>query len=163
MISWFRNLLSKCILHRYTTQARGAAGCCRRRAPSLAEASASTSAPVPAPDPGARWQGLNNRPLYKPQLSCLFYLVLPRKQANKCLRLASSKALRWTIVSPWLSGGSGKSAPPCVPVDMEPLTRGCGPGCTEDGIHYNNATYDAAAQIVFNGLRIAWQHHGGRR
>ena len=25
---------------------------------------------------------------------------------------------------------------------------------TEDGIHYNNATYDAAAQIVFNALRL---------
>jgi hypothetical protein len=29
---------------------------------------------------------------------------------------------------------------------------GCGPACTHDGMHYSNATYDAAFQIWANNL-----------
>ena len=29
---------------------------------------------------------------------------------------------------------------------------GCGPSCTHDGLHYSNATYDAAFQIWANNL-----------
>ncbi|CAL5218696.1 g407 [Coccomyxa viridis] len=35
-------------------------------------------------------------------------------------------------------------------VDMHHLTQGCGPSCTHDGLHYSNATYDAALQIWAN-------------
>ncbi len=31
----------------------------------------------------------------------------------------------------------------------------CGDGCTMDGIHYGNATYDAALQIVLNRVLLA--------
>lgn len=33
------------------------------------------------------------------------------------------------------------------------IAAGCGPRCTADGIHYSNATYDAALQIWGNNLR----------
>ncbi|CAL8470181.1 g9723 [Coccomyxa elongata] len=32
-------------------------------------------------------------------------------------------------------------------VDLHHLTQGCGPTCSHDGLHYSNATYDAALQI----------------
>lgn len=31
---------------------------------------------------------------------------------------------------------------------------GCGPECTHDGLHYSNATYDAALQIWMNSLLV---------
>ena len=43
-----------------------------------------------------------------------------------------------------------------VPVDLGAITASCGEECTEDGIHYAPASYDAAAQIVANALRAAW-------
>lgn len=51
----------------------------------------------------------------------------------------------------------GPHGSPCVPVDMEELTRGCGAACTEDGIHYDETTYDAAAQIILNTLRMSYR------
>jgi hypothetical protein len=51
----------------------------------------------------------------------------------------------------------GPHGSPCVPVDMEELTRGCGAACTEDGIHYDDITYDAAAQIILNTLRMSYR------
>eukprot|EP00850_Spirogloea_muscicola_P018519 SM000170S02691 [mRNA] locus=s170:296607:300962:- [translate_table: standard] len=39
---------------------------------------------------------------------------------------------------------------PCTLVDLRALSRGCGGGCTEDGIHYDAATYDAAVQGILN-------------
>lgn len=39
-------------------------------------------------------------------------------------------------------------------VDMHHLTRGCGPDCTHDGLHYSNTTYDAALQIWANSLQL---------
>ena len=87
-------------------------------------------------------------------------LLPPVKTARRSKR--SSAAAR-TGFEPPTSAKSPRRPPPCVPLDMEPLTRGCGPACTEDGIHYDNTTYDAAAQIVFNGVRLAWRHRGRRR
>ena len=43
-----------------------------------------------------------------------------------------------------------------VPVDLGAITASCGEECTEDGIHYAPASYDAAAQIIANALRAAW-------
>ena len=43
-----------------------------------------------------------------------------------------------------------------VPVDLGTITASCGAGCTEDGIHYAPASYDAAVQIIANALRAAW-------
>ena len=31
---------------------------------------------------------------------------------------------------------------------------GCGPECTHDGLHYSNATYDAALQVWMNSLLV---------
>ena len=42
-----------------------------------------------------------------------------------------------------------------VPVDLGAITASCGEECTEDGIHYAPASYDAAAQIIANALRAA--------
>lgn len=56
-----------------------------------------------------------------------------------------------------LSDELGPHGSPCVPVDMEELTRGCGAACTEDGIHYDDTTYDAAAQIILNTLRMSYR------
>eukprot|EP00897_Mesotaenium_endlicherianum_P005885 jgi/Mesen1/5324/ME000266S04512 len=39
---------------------------------------------------------------------------------------------------------------PAFGVDLKGLSRGCGQECTSDGMHYNNATYDAAVQVVLN-------------
>jgi hypothetical protein len=38
----------------------------------------------------------------------------------------------------------------------------CGPGCTEDGIHYNNATYDVTLQKMLNSVRY-FDHASGAR
>ena len=43
-----------------------------------------------------------------------------------------------------------------VPVDLGSITASCGEECTEDGIHYAPASYDAAVQIIANALRAAW-------
>ena len=43
-----------------------------------------------------------------------------------------------------------------VPVDLGSITASCGEECTEDGIHYAPASYDAAVQIIANTLRAAW-------
>jgi hypothetical protein len=41
-------------------------------------------------------------------------------------------------------------------LDLHTLTAGCGDACTVDGIHYNNATYDAALQQLLQvGVRCA--------
>jgi len=42
---------------------------------------------------------------------------------------------------------------PAYQLDMTRLTSGCGPGCTEDGIHYNNRTFDVALQQTLNALQ----------
>lgn len=39
-------------------------------------------------------------------------------------------------------------------LDIHSLTQGCGPQCTEDGMHYDGAVYNAAVQIVLNALLI---------
>ena len=44
-----------------------------------------------------------------------------------------------------------------APVDLDEMTRACGKGCTEDGIHYDSVLYDAAAQVAFNQIRLAWR------
>eukprot|EP00850_Spirogloea_muscicola_P017369 SM000148S01046 [mRNA] locus=s148:239667:241768:- [translate_table: standard] len=46
---------------------------------------------------------------------------------------------------------------PCALVDLRALSRGCGGGCTEDGMHYDAATYGAAMQGILN----AFAHDGG--
>lgn len=43
---------------------------------------------------------------------------------------------------------------PCFEIDFEKLTRSCGIGCTKDGMHYNNATYNAAIQGALNLLTL---------
>lgn len=56
-------------------------------------------------------------------------------------------------------GDSGILAPagPVFLIDVHRLTKGCGPTCTLDGLHYSNTTYDAAVQILANNLRLS--HH----
>ncbi|KAK9808799.1 hypothetical protein WJX72_003900 [[Myrmecia] bisecta] len=39
-------------------------------------------------------------------------------------------------------------------LDMHRLSQGCGAQCTHDGLHYSNATYDAALQIWVNNVRL---------
>lgn len=39
-------------------------------------------------------------------------------------------------------------------LDIHSLTQSCGPQCTEDGMHYDGAVYNAAVQIVLNALLI---------
>ena len=38
---------------------------------------------------------------------------------------------------------------------MRALCAGCGADCTFDGLHYSNATYDAALQIYLNQLFLS--------
>lgn len=58
--------------------------------------------------------------------------------------LSKSKLLRST-------GG------PLMLLDIESLSRGCGPGCTDDGMHYKGAVYEAAVQIMLNALLVESQ------
>lgn len=46
---------------------------------------------------------------------------------------------------------------PLMLLDIESLSRGCGPGCTDDGMHYKGAVYEAAVQIMLNALLIESQ------
>ncbi|OMO96494.1 PC-Esterase [Corchorus capsularis] len=43
---------------------------------------------------------------------------------------------------------------PLVLLDIQTLTWNCGPQCTDDGMHYDGAIYEAAAQIMLNALLI---------
>lgn len=54
---------------------------------------------------------------------------------------------------------------PCLDVDLAPLSEGCGPGCSQDGMHYSDETYEAGVQVMLNALRFAWRRHrtGGLR
>ena len=36
------------------------------------------------------------------------------------------------------------------------MNAGCGPECTQDGLHFSNTTYDAALQIWVNSLWLHW-------
>ena len=40
---------------------------------------------------------------------------------------------------------------------------GCGPACTHDGLHYSNATYDAAMQIWANHLLLSISQQTSRK
>lgn len=44
---------------------------------------------------------------------------------------------------------------PCLPLDVAGVTGGCGAACTEDGMHYSNATYRVLLQQWANALRAA--------
>ncbi|KAK9832424.1 hypothetical protein WJX74_009685 [Apatococcus lobatus] len=48
-------------------------------------------------------------------------------------------------------------------LDMHHLTQGCGPACTHDGLHYSNATYDAAMQIWANHLLLSLSQETSRK
>ncbi|KAF3791232.1 hypothetical protein EJ110_NYTH07708 [Nymphaea thermarum] len=50
-----------------------------------------------------------------------------------------------------------QSGGPLMLLDVGSLTHNCGPGCTTDGMHYNKAIYEAAAQIMLNALIIQSQ------
>lgn len=39
---------------------------------------------------------------------------------------------------------------PCLEIDMEKISGGCGSSCTRDGMHYNEATFEACATILLN-------------
>ncbi|GLJ39293.1 hypothetical protein SUGI_0801840 [Cryptomeria japonica] len=43
---------------------------------------------------------------------------------------------------------------PFVLLDMGALSEGCGPSCTDDGMHYRGIVYEAAVQIMLNALLI---------
>lgn len=47
---------------------------------------------------------------------------------------------------------------PAMLIDMRNLSSRCGEECTADGMHYNDAVYQAAAQIALNALKMsaAW-------
>jgi hypothetical protein len=47
---------------------------------------------------------------------------------------------------------------PARVLDMHALTRGCGEACTHDGIHYNDAAYDAVLQQLLQVLGRECQH-----
>ncbi|CAM6120442.1 unnamed protein product [Calypogeia fissa] len=46
---------------------------------------------------------------------------------------------------------------PLTLIDLKKISRGCGYRCTVDGMHYNNATYEAAVHVMVNTLLIATQ------
>jgi hypothetical protein len=46
---------------------------------------------------------------------------------------------------------------PLTLIDLKKITHGCGSRCTHDGMHYNNATYQAAVHVMINTLLIATQ------
>ncbi|KAJ3689687.1 hypothetical protein LUZ61_018851 [Rhynchospora tenuis] len=51
-------------------------------------------------------------------------------------------------------GMSKESGGPFTLLDIGLLTRGCGPLCTLDGMHYDGAVYDAAVNIMLNSMLI---------
>ena len=39
---------------------------------------------------------------------------------------------------------------PCLEIEMENISGGCGNTCTKDGMHYNDATFEACVTIIVN-------------
>jgi hypothetical protein len=70
-----------------------------------------------------------------------------REKMTDTMRVAYDEALRRSKVLRQ-SGG------PLLLLDMESLTWNCGVKCTEDGMHYQGAVYEAAIHILLNALLI---------
>jgi len=64
----------------------------------------------------------------------------------------------------WRMGAAGILRPrgPAHLLEMYRITAECGPGCTEDGIHYNNATYGVTLQKALNAVRFLRRSSVGR-
>ena len=70
-----------------------------------------------------------------------------REKMTDTMRVAYEEALRRSKVLRQ-SGG------PILLLDMESLTWNCGVKCTDDGMHYDGAVYEAAVHIMLNALLI---------
>lgn len=51
-------------------------------------------------------------------------------------------------------------AGPCLPLDVHGVTSGCGPACSNDGMHYSNATFDVLLQQWGATLSFVAAHRG---
>ncbi|KAJ4802899.1 Pmr5/Cas1p GDSL/SGNH-like acyl-esterase family protein [Rhynchospora pubera] len=92
----------------------------------------------------------------------MFWLGLP-KLVNSKLNTEEKKekmtgnmleAYNWEVK--WRGMPKGSSGPFML-LDIGLLTRGCGPLCTLDGMHYDGAVYDAAVNIMLNSMLIESQ------
>ena len=56
----------------------------------------------------------------------------------------------WAAWAAGWEGGGGRS--PVALVDAHAVTTACGPPCTTDGIHYDEAVYDVVAAAWLRGV-----------
>ncbi len=67
------------------------------------------------------------------------------------LARGSQSALSWTM-----QVSSAAASIQAVTSESEVVHAGCGAECSEDGIHYHNATYDAILQTWANQIILSW-------
>jgi len=96
------------------------------------------------------WHGRAPRPLIFWQ-STTWLVPSKLNSARKRAQLTSERMAAYDAASE-----AALLAPrgPCLPLDVAGVTRGCGPNCTEDGMHYSNTTYHVLLQQWANALRF---------